>query len=74
MAGLGSRFHKAGFENPKPFIKIKDKTMIELVLDNLNVSNANFFLIARKEHIEAEKFLASEIEKKYNEYLKTKGY
>ncbi len=66
MAGLGSRFQKSGFKNPKPFIKIKDKTMIELVLDNINVKDAFFYLIARKEHIEAEYILASKIEKKYN--------
>ena len=66
MAGLGSRFSKVGFEKPKPFIDILSKPMIVRVLENLKIPNANYFLIARKEHLEIEKELVSFISNKYN--------
>ena len=66
MAGAGSRFVKAGYKDPKPFIDIDGKTMIERVLDNLQYPNARYILIARKEHLESRLDLASEIKKKYN--------
>ncbi len=52
MAGLGSRFAKAGYEKPKPFINVGGKPMIARVLENLAYPNARYILIARKEHIE----------------------
>lgn len=66
MAGAGSRFVKAGYKDPKPFIDMLGKTMIERVLDNLKYPNARYILIARKEHIEARLDLAADIKKKYN--------
>jgi len=66
MAGLGSRFSKAGFEKPKPFIDVEGKPMIARVMENLHYPEAKYFLIARKEHIEQEKNLVQEIEQKYN--------
>ena len=35
MAGLGTRFSHAGYKKIKPLIKVLDKSMIEIVLDNL---------------------------------------
>lgn len=52
MAGIGSRFYNAGYKLPKPFIDVKDKMMIEKVLDNLQYDNASYVLIAQKEHLE----------------------
>lgn len=66
MAGQGSRFSKAGYEQPKPFIDVAGKPMIVRVLENLAYPNARYILIARKEHIEKEKELVSEIEKEFN--------
>lgn len=54
MAGLGSRFSKAGYVKPKPFIDVDGATMIERVMDNLRVEGAKFVLIARREHLVAE--------------------
>lgn len=54
MAGLGSRFSKAGYAKPKPFIDVAGKTMIERVMDNLAIPGARFILIARQEHLDAE--------------------
>lgn len=51
MAGLGSRFAKAGFINPKPLIDVMGKPMIVRVLENLYYPNANYILIARNEYL-----------------------
>ena len=66
MAGAGSRFAKAGYEKPKPFIDVNGKPMIVRVLENLKFPDAHYILIARKEHIEKEKQLVKEIEKEFN--------
>ena len=66
MAGAGSRFAKAGYEKPKPFIDVDGKPMIVRVLENLVYPNANYILIARKEHMEKEKELVKKIEDEFN--------
>lgn len=50
MAGLGTRFTRAGFKDPKPFIDVGGKPMIIRVLENLSIAGAHFTLIIRKEH------------------------
>jgi dTDP-glucose pyrophosphorylase len=49
MAGLGSRFSKAGYTFPKPLIDINGKPMIQLVVENLNIK-ANYIFIVQQEH------------------------
>jgi len=66
MAGAGSRFAKAGYEKPKPFIDVDGKPMIVRVLENLAYPDARYILIARKEHMEKEKELVKQIEKEFN--------
>lgn len=66
MAGQGSRFSKAGYEKPKPFIDVDGKPMIVRVLENLAYPNARYILVARKEHMDKEKELVAQIEKKFN--------
>ena len=66
MAGQGSRFAKAGYEKPKPFIDVDGKPMIVRVLENLAYQDARYILIARKEHIEKEAELVAQIEKEFN--------
>lgn len=66
MAGLGSRFAKAGYEKPKPFIDVAGRSMIVRVLENLKVPDARYILIARKEHLEQEAELVAQIEKEFN--------
>jgi NDP-sugar pyrophosphorylase family protein len=61
MAGLGKRFQDAGFENPKPFIDVAGKPMIERVLENLRLENAHYYLIARKEHVKTQKKLIQQL-------------
>ncbi|MGA9794487.1 MAG: glycosyltransferase family 2 protein [Rhizomicrobium sp.] len=54
MAGEGSRFVRAGYAKPKPFIDVAGRTMIETVMANLALDGARYILLARKEHIAAE--------------------
>ncbi len=49
MAGLGSRFAKAGFTFPKPLIEVKNKPMIQWVVESLNITGKYIFII-QKEH------------------------
>jgi HAD superfamily hydrolase (TIGR01509 family) len=51
MAGLGTRFKEAGYTFPKPLIDIKNKPMIQVVVENLNI-DANFIFVVQKEHRE----------------------
>jgi NDP-sugar pyrophosphorylase family protein len=66
MAGMGSRFAEVGYKDPKPFIPVKGKMMIERVLDNLHYKDAKFILIARKEHIQNRADDIKKIQDKYN--------
>lgn len=51
MAGAGSRFEQAGYTFPKPLIDVKNKPMIQLVVENLNIK-ANYIYIVQKAHRE----------------------
>ena len=66
MAGAGSRFAKAGYTKPKPFIDVLGKPMICHVLDNLNMKNAKFILLARAEHYNNEQETVKWIQSNYN--------
>jgi len=61
MAGLGSRFSKAGYTKPKPFIDVAGRLMIERVIDNLALPGARYFLIARADHLEAAPEIAQQL-------------
>ena len=51
MAGLGSRFQKAGYTLPKPLIDVNKKPMIQVAVENLNI-NAHYIYVVQKEHFE----------------------
>lgn len=61
MAGLGSRFSAAGYERPKPFIDVAGQTMIERVMENLQIPGAQYVLLARDEHLKAYGFVAQQL-------------
>ena len=48
-AGKGSRFAKDGWRKPKPFIKIDNKTMLENVLENIDLVNSRRYIVIQKE-------------------------
>ena len=58
MAGRGKRFEDAGYSFPKPLIDINGKTMIQIIIENLNFS-AEHILICQKEHY--EKYVLKEL-------------
>jgi len=51
MAGEGSRFVSAGYTFPKPLIEVRQKPMIQLVLESLGLKG-NYIFLVRKEHLE----------------------
>ncbi|NBT59917.1 HAD family hydrolase, partial [bacterium] len=55
MAGLGSRFAEAGYSDPKPFIQVLGKPMIQWVIDNLASKNyrVHFNFIVNRAHLES---------------------
>lgn len=55
MAGAGSRFEKAGYNVPKPLIKINNKPMIQMLTENLNqlfpsLINFQYIYVCQKKH------------------------
>ena len=51
MAGAGRRFAEAGYTFPKPLIDVKNKPMIQAVVDNLAIQ-ATYTYIVQKSHFE----------------------
>ena len=52
MAGLGSRFSKAGYQLPKPLLPVFDRPMIEVVIENLRPRQSHrFIFICQREHL-----------------------
>lgn len=50
MAGAGSRFAQAGYKLPKPLIDVLGKTMIQRVVENLDLRDAKYIFVVQKEH------------------------
>lgn len=50
MAGRGKRFADKGYTFPKPLIDVDGKTMIQKVVENINI-DANYTFVVLKEHI-----------------------
>jgi dTDP-glucose pyrophosphorylase len=51
MAGAGSRFSVAGFKDPKPFIDVMGKPMIQWVIENLSTDiEHRFIFICQSKH------------------------
>jgi HAD superfamily hydrolase (TIGR01509 family) len=49
MSGLGSRFSHAGYTFPKPLIEVKQKPMVQVVVENLNIE-AQFIYVVQEKH------------------------
>jgi NDP-sugar pyrophosphorylase family protein len=57
LCGKGDRFVKKGYVDPKPLIKIFEKTMIEYVLDNLiGLKENNHVYIVYNSKLDDSKF------------------
>ncbi len=66
MAGRGSRFVKAGYETPKPFIDVSGKPMITRVIENLKYPDAKYILIAQEKHLEDYKDVFDNLKKSFD--------
>lgn len=66
MAGLGSRFRDAGYKDPKPFINVLGKPMIQKVLENLTMDDARFILLVRDDLNENYKSQINELKLAFN--------
>lgn len=51
-AGEGSRFKKAGWKMPKPFIDVAGQPMLEHVIENVSPTRANITILLRQKHLE----------------------
>lgn len=50
LAGKCSRFIEAGYNDPKPFIRIFNKTLLEYSITTSNIIGKRFIFLCRKEH------------------------
>jgi dTDP-glucose pyrophosphorylase len=57
MAGEGTRFLNKGYKNPKPFIDVNGKPMIQVVIDNISLNCPHqFIFIFQKKHNQEHNF------------------
>jgi NDP-sugar pyrophosphorylase family protein len=61
MAGDGKRFIDAGYIKPKPFIQLKDRTMVEMVIDNISPINVNKIILITRTHHKCKEELSSSL-------------
>lgn len=66
MAGRGSRFAKAGYELPKPFIDVSGLPMIHRVMKNLDFEGNRFILISQEDHIKTYKSYFDDLSDHFN--------
>lgn len=52
LAGRGSRFADAGYKDPKPFIPIFNRPMIQYAIETTNIIGKRFIFICLDEHLE----------------------
>lgn len=68
-AGEGSRFEKAGWKKPKPFIDVDGRPMLDHVIKNVVPDGANATVLLRKSHIQAQPNLVKNFKKAGSEIL-----
>ena len=50
MGGKGQRFIDAGYKEPKPFIDVCGKPMLQVALENLNIDGRYTFIVRPEDH------------------------
>ena len=50
MAGAGSRFQQAGYTFPKPLIEVDGKSMIQVVVENINIDAKHIFVVQKSHY------------------------
>jgi len=64
IAGHGTRFKSKGFDEPKPFVKVKDKYIIEYALSSLRLDGKYYIITRLLENKYVD--ILNELCKKYN--------
>lgn len=72
-AGQGSRFAKAGWKKPKPFIDVNGKPMIEHVIQNVSPKTGGVSLILRESHIKEYVSLVDNLKSKVDRVIDIKA-
>jgi len=60
MAGAGSRFAKAGYEKPKPFIDVFGMPMIKHVVDNIGIDGQYIFIV-QEQHLKEYPYMKKQL-------------
>ena len=50
MAGVGDRFVKAGYIDPKPLIEVNGKRIIEYIIEMFDIENDEFVFVINQQH------------------------
>lgn len=58
MAGFGSRFAKAGFDVPKPFINVRGKSMVGVTIDSIGIPGRYIYCVQREHTVKYEQNMA----------------
>lgn len=66
MAGEGRRFAEAGFKQPKPFIDVNGRMMIERALDSFKKLKAGFVLVVPQSFLKERKAELGRLEHAYS--------
>ena len=68
-AGEGSRFAKAGWKKPKPFIDVDGRPMLDHVIENVVPHGSNATVLLRKSHIQAQPTMVENFRKAGSDIL-----
>lgn len=52
MAGMGDRFRRAGYTDPKPLIEVGNRPLIEHIVNMFDLNNDHFLFICNRTHLE----------------------
>ena len=57
MAGVGDRFIKAGYVDPKPLIEVNGKRIIEYIIEMFDIENDEFVFVINEQHSKDTKMI-----------------
>jgi NDP-sugar pyrophosphorylase family protein len=63
-AGEGSRFARAGWRRPKPFISVDGQPMIERVIENVRPAGSRAVVMVRAAHLEGQSDILSRLRRR----------
>ena len=66
LGGIGNRFKKRGFKEPKALIEVEQKPILFHLLDNLNLQNIDFVYIPYNKEYESHD-IENKVKNRYND-------